>query len=120
MYLKVSELADRYRFSVDAIYAWVRAGLIPDSCILRIANSIRIDSDRFETLLHAGKLHRPRSRRAETQALHRRETASAAGFSEDQHTTKQESGRYQHRFMTDAGTVSSDHPYNPKFIEPLR
>ena len=57
MHLKVSELASRYRFSVDAIYAWVRAGLIPSNCILRIGNSIRIESEPFEVLLRAGKLY---------------------------------------------------------------
>lgn len=120
MHLKVSELAPRYRFSVDAVYAWVRAGLIPASCVLRIGNSIRIDLEQFESLLRAGKLYRPRGRRAEDQARHQQDTASAAGFSQDQHTTTRESGHYQHRFMTDAGTVSSDHPYTPNSSEPLR
>ena len=120
MHPKVSELAPRYRFSVDAIYAWVRAGLIPASCVLRIGNSIRIDLEQFGSLLRAGKLYRPRGQKAEEQARHQHDTASAAGFSEDQHTTTQEGGHHQHRFTTEAGTVSSDHPYNPKFIEPLR
>ena len=118
MHLKVSELAPRYRFSVDAIYAWLRAGLIPDSCVLRIGNSIRIDSDQFDTLLRAGKLYRPRGRRAEEQARHRHDSASAVGFSEDQHTTNQKGHCYEHRFTTDGTTVSPDHPYNQKFIEP--
>jgi hypothetical protein len=117
MHLKVSELALRYRFSVDAIYAWVRTGLVPTSCLLRVGNSIRIDSDQFEQLLRAGKLYRPRCRKAEEQARHSREAASTLGLSEDQHTTKQARGQYQHRFTTDGGTVSVDHPYNPIFTE---
>ena len=117
MYLKVSELALRYRFSVDAIYAWLRVGLIPDSCVLRVGNSIRIDSDQFDGLLRAGKLYRPRCHKAAEQARHSREAAAALGLSEDQHTTKQERGRYEHRFTTDSGSVSADHPYRSTLIE---
>jgi hypothetical protein len=117
MHLKVSELAPRYRFSVDAIYAWVRAGLIPDSCVLRVGNSIRIDSDQFDQLLRAGKLYRPRRRKAEQQARRSLDIASAVGLSEDQHTTTRERGQYKHRFTTDRGNVSADHPYSPTFVE---
>ena len=53
MHVTVSELALRYRFSRDAIYAWVRSGLIPEACIIRIGNSIRIHSEEFEILLRA-------------------------------------------------------------------
>ena len=112
MHLKVSELASRYRFSVDAIYAWVRAGLIPEGCVVRIGHSIRIDSERFDLLLRAGKLYRPRGRRAEQQARHFREAACGAGFSEDQHTTRVENGQHQHRFLGENGRVC-DHPYSP-------
>jgi hypothetical protein len=113
MHLKVSELASWYRFSVDAIYAWIRAGLIPDCCLLRIGNSIRIESDRFDTLLREGKLYRPRRRKAEERARHFQEAASAVGFSEDQHTTRFENGEYQHRFVSEEGRVSSEHPCGP-------
>jgi hypothetical protein len=68
MHEKVSELASRYRFSVDAIYDWVRAGLIPVNCVLRVGNSIRIDSDQFDRLLRAGKLYRPRRQKTKAQA----------------------------------------------------
>jgi len=118
MHLKASELASRYRFSVDAIYAWVRSGLIPPACILRMGNSIRIDSDQFDQLLRAGKLYRPRCRKAEDRARHSCEAAAGLGLSEDQHTTKRECGRYEHRFTSDSGSVSDDHPYAPTFREP--
>jgi hypothetical protein len=117
MQVKVSEIASRYRFSVDAVYAWVRTGLIPACCILRVGNSIRIDSDQFDRLLQAGKLYRPRGLKAEEQARRSREAASALGLSEDQHTTRQDRGEYQHRFMTDSGSVSADHPYKPTSVE---
>ncbi len=117
MHVKVSEIASRYRFSVDAVYAWVRTGLIPNCCILRVGNSIRIDSDQFDQLLQAGKLYRPRGRKAEEQARRSREAASALGLSEDQHTIKQERGQYQHRFTSEGGGVSADHPYRPTSID---
>jgi Helix-turn-helix domain len=118
MHLKVSELASQYRFSVDAIYAWVRSDLIPSSCILRVGNSIRIDSDQFDRLLRAGRLYRPRRRKAEEQARHSREAASGLGLSEDQHTTRLEKGQYEHRFTDEAGSVSVDHPYGPTPVDP--
>jgi len=119
MQLKVSELASRYRFSVDAIYGWVRSGLIPTYCILRVGNSIRIDANQFDSLLRAGKLYRPRCRKAEEQARRSREVAAALGLSEDQHTTKLTRGQYQHRFTADGGYVSADHPYSPTFKKTL-
>jgi hypothetical protein len=113
MHLKVSELASQYRFSVDAIYAWVRAGLIPAACILRIGNSIRIEAEPFEALLRSGKLYRPRRRKAEHQARHFQDVASASGFSEDQHTTRLRGIEHEHRFMNGDGSVSGDHPFGP-------
>ena len=111
MHSKVSELASRYRFSVDAIYAWMRSGLIPDACILRAGNSIRIDSEHFDRLLRDGKLYRPR-RKAEEQARHSREIASGLGLSEDQQTTQRERGDFLHRFTNHEGRVIEDHPYS--------
>ena len=120
MHVKVSELASQYRFSVDAIYAWVRTDLIPASCIVRVGNSIRIDSEEFDRLLRAGRLYRPRRRKAVEQALHSREIASALGFSEDQHTTRLDKAQYQHRFTSDSGTVYADHPYSPVHADSRR
>jgi hypothetical protein len=117
MHLKVSELASRYRFSVDAIYAWVRSDLIPAGCILRVGNNIRIDSDQFDSLLRAGKLYRPRSRKAEERARSSREAAAGLGLSEDQHTTMLNKGQYEHRFMSDSGAVSAGHPYRSTLTE---
>lgn len=112
MHKKVSELASRYRFSPDAVYAWVRTKVIPESCIIRIGNSIRIDSDEFDRLLRAGKLYRPRRRKVEEQARHSRDAASSLGLSEDQHTTRREKGEREHRFVSDEGNVAKDHPYS--------
>lgn len=78
MYTTVVELADRYRFSRDAIYAWVRTNLIPTHCVVRIGNSIRIDSGEFDRLMRDGKLYRPRGRQAEERAQRSREAASGS------------------------------------------
>lgn len=118
MLVTVSELASRYRFSRDAIYSWARSGLIPADCVIRIGNSIRINSEEFEHLLRAGKLYRPRRNRTEMQACHASELASAAGFSEDQFTTRRIQGSCQHRFTDDGGTVLEDHPYSPRCGDP--
>jgi hypothetical protein len=114
MHKKVSELAHRYRFSPDAVYAWVRTKIIPESCIVRIGNSIRIDSDEFDSLLRAGKLYRPRRRKVDEQARHSRDAASALGLSEDQHTTLRVRGEHHHRFISDDGRVALDHPFRRK------
>ena len=112
MHKKVSELASRYRFSPDAVYAWVRTRVIPESCIIRIGNSIRIDSEEFDRLLLEGKLYRPRRRKIEEQARHSRDAASSLGLSEDQHTTTRVGGERHHRFISEDGRVAEDHPYS--------
>lgn len=81
MYTTVVELAGRYRFSRDAIYAWVRTNLIPAHCVVRIGNSIRIDSGEFDRLMRDGKLYRPRGTQAEERARRSREAASGLGLS---------------------------------------
>jgi hypothetical protein len=112
MYAKVSDLAAKYRFSVDAIYAWVRSGLIPKSCVLRVGASIRIDVEQFEQLLLAGKLYRARRTWAEVRARHSRDAAAALGLSDDQHTTCYDRGECQHRFLDDQAAVVAYHPYS--------
>ena len=112
MHLKVSELASRYRFSVDAIYAWVRIGLIPSACIVRIGAGMRINSEEFDRLLLAGKLYQPRRGTAEERARYSRDAAAGLGLSEDQHTTSRDRGQYQHRFTSESGAVAEDHPYS--------
>src|SRR5215472_18911685 len=103
MQKKVSELASRYGFSPDAVYAWVRRKVIPESCVIRIGNSIRINSDEFDRLMRAGKLYHPRRQKIEEQARHSRDAASSLGLSEDQHTTRREKAECQHRFIGDEG-----------------
>src|ERR1017187_4149329 len=59
-YAKVSEIADRYRVSADAVYLWIRQGKIPADCVARIAGTVRVDEEQFEEPLRGGALARPR------------------------------------------------------------
>jgi excisionase family DNA binding protein len=103
MHSKISELADRYRVSRDSIYSWIRQGLIPESCLVRLGNSVRVKNDEFESLMKAGKLWRPRHR-----AVARR-----IGIPEDQSTVRATEDGYEHRWMGESGSVLEAHPYRP-------
>ena len=39
-FAKVSEVADRFRVSADAVYPWIRQGKIPSDCVVRIAGFV--------------------------------------------------------------------------------
>jgi excisionase family DNA binding protein len=103
MHSKISELADRYRVSRDSIYSWIRQGLIPENCLVRLGNSIRVRNDEFEALMRAGKLWRPR----------RRSVDQRIEVSEDQSTVRPRPDGYEHRWSAESGTVLETHPYRP-------
>ena len=44
-FAKVSEIADRFRVSADAVYLWIRQGKIPADGVVRIAGTVRVDED---------------------------------------------------------------------------
>src|SRR5712691_10305183 len=62
-YAKVSEIADRFRVSADAVYLWIRQGKIPSDCVIRIAGTVRIDEEQFERRLRSGALCQARGRK---------------------------------------------------------
>ena len=62
-YAKVSQIADRFRVSVDAVYLWIRQGKIPSDCVARIAGTVRVDEEQFEQRLRSGALFQPRGRK---------------------------------------------------------
>jgi hypothetical protein len=62
-FAKVSEIADRFRVSADAVYLWIRQGKIPSDCVIRIAGTVRIDEEQFEQRLRSGALCQPRGRK---------------------------------------------------------
>src|ERR1039457_597347 len=59
-YAKVSEIADRFRVSADAVYLWIKQGKIPPDCVVRIAGTVRVDEEQFEQRLRSGDLCQPR------------------------------------------------------------
>ncbi|MFN7994867.1 MAG: helix-turn-helix domain-containing protein [Bryobacteraceae bacterium] len=112
-YAKVSEIAARFRVSVDAVYLWIREGKIPDDCIARIAGTIRVDEQRFGECLRAGELCQPRGRKALNtvpRAGHEFVLPSAA----DNFTTLGEGPTTEHRWTTETGRVREDHPFSPE------
>ena len=62
-FAKVSEIADRFRVSADAVYLWIRQGKIPSDCVVRIAGTVRVDEEQFEQRLRSGALCQPRGRK---------------------------------------------------------
>ena len=103
MYSKISELAELYRISRDSIYAWIRQGLIPERCLIRIGNTIRIDRNEFESLMRAGRLWRARRPAGDQRLL----------VSEDQRTTRSSHGASEHRWIGEDGSVLDEHPFAP-------
>ena len=67
-FAKVSEIADRFRVSADAVYLWIRQGKIPSDCVVRIAGTVRVDEEQFEQRLRSGALCQPRGRKPPTLA----------------------------------------------------
>ena len=62
MMIKVSQAAHDLGMSRFAIYEWIKTGIIPEYCIIRIGQSIRINSDRLDRLVREGKIYRQRMR----------------------------------------------------------
>ena len=50
-FAKVSEIADRFRVSADAVYLWIRQDKIPSDCVVRIAGTVPVDEEQFEQRL---------------------------------------------------------------------
>ena len=111
-FAKVSEIADRFRVSVDAVYLWIRQGKIPAECVVRIAGTVRVDEEEFERRLRAGALYTPRGRKpAQTPP------ALAA---EDNFTTTRSGLHTDHRWTDESGSVESSHPFSPEMVSSTR
>jgi len=68
-FVKAGEIAERYRVSRDAVYLWIRQGRIPAECVIRIAGTIRVDSEEFEKHLRSDGLYRRHLKRNPTSLL---------------------------------------------------
>jgi hypothetical protein len=113
-FAKVSEIADRFRVSADAVYLWIRQGKIPADCVVRIAGTVRVDEEHFEQRLRSGALYQPRGRksiRGETT-----ETTQPSPMAEDDVTTFGRASRVEHRWTAESGRVEACHPFSPAMI----
>ena len=115
-FAKVSEIADRYRVSTDAVYLWIRQGKIPSDCVVRIAGTVRVDEEQFELRLRSGALYdrpgRKRPRCGDPDA----NVAQSSPGAEDSFTTSGEGPRTKHRWTSDTGSVQPEHPFSPEMI----
>ena len=113
-YAKVSEIADRFRVSADAVYLWIRQGKIPADCVVRIAGTVSVDEEQFERRLRSGALCQPRGRKrpAPPESGQPLPTTMAA----DSFTTVGAGPGSEHRWISESGSVQPDHPYNPELV----
>ena len=115
-FAKVSEIADRFRVSPDAVYLWIRQGKIPAECVVRIAGTVRVDEEQFEQRLRTGALYHARGRRPRCEEELASGKTSASALEEDNFTTLREGLSTEHRWTTETGSVQSDHPFSPEMI----
>jgi hypothetical protein len=115
-YAKVSEIADRFRVSVDAVYLWIRQGKIPSDCVARIAGTVRVDEEQFELCLRSGALCQPRGRRRAITDGPASGLPVTSTMAEDSFTTVGYGPSSEHRWTSETGRVKSDHPFNPEVI----
>src|SRR6266576_7330375 len=94
-YAKVSEIADRFRVSADAVYLWIRQGKIPSDCVVRIAGTVRVDEEQFERRLRSGALCQPRGRKHLGETADNNPRSSVAA--EDNFTTVGDGPECEHR-----------------------
>jgi len=115
-YAKVSEIADRFRVSTDAVYLWIRQGKIPADCVARIAGTVRVDEEQFEQRLRSGALCQPRGRKPPASSDREGDKPLVSIIGEDSFTTVGHGSGSEHRWTNEAGRVESDHPFNPEVI----
>jgi hypothetical protein len=115
-YAKVSEIADRFRVSADAVYLWIRQGKIPEDCVVRIAGTVRVDEDQFEKRLRSGALCQPRERKQPAPVRPETGNPQVSTIAEDCFTTVGTGPGSQHRWIGETGNVQPAHPYSPEMI----
>jgi hypothetical protein len=115
-YAKVSEIAERFRVSADAVYLWIRQGKIPTDCVVRIAGTVRVDEEQFELRLRSGALCHPRGRKADASCETKRGGQPASPMAEDNFTTVRTGPATEHRWTSETGNVQPDHPFGPEMI----
>jgi transposase len=117
-FAKVSEIAERFRVSADAVYLWIREGKIPAKCVVRIAGTVRVDEEQFERCLRSGALYQPRGRKPTSPKSGESTHHSPVG--EDDVTTVWRGPRIEHRWTTETGNVQPEHPFSPEMVAKTR
>src|SRR5215469_17190455 len=106
-FVKVREIADRFRVSADAVYLWIRQGKIPAACVVRIAATVRVDEEQFERLLRAGALYQARGRKPRSESG----SGNGAVVAADNFTTVRSGPRIEHGWTNETGNVLAEHPF---------
>jgi hypothetical protein len=117
-YAKVSEIANRFRVSADAVYLRVRQGKIPADCVVRIVGTVRIDEEQFEIRLRSGVLCQPRGRKP--QQPPRSGMKPAPMMADDNFTTIRVGPATEHRWTNETGRVQPDHPFSSDMLSAER
>jgi len=115
-YAKVSEIADRFRVSADAVYLWIRQGKIPADCVARIAGTVRVDEEQFERRLRSGALCQPRGRKRPAPAEPETGKPLVSTGAADSFTTVGTGPGSEHRWISESGSVKPEHPYDPELV----
>src|ERR1700722_13363845 len=119
-YAKVSEIADRFRVSADAVYLWIRQGKIPSDCVARIAGTVRVDEEQFEQRLRSGALCQPRGRKRSAPPEPETGKQLVTTVAEDSFTTVGHGPSSEHKWTSETGSVETDHPYCPEMVTTAR
>jgi len=115
-YAKVSEIAGRFRVSVDAVYLWIRQGKIPADCVARIAGTVRVDEEQFELRLRSGALCQPRGRKQPARPESETSKPLVTTIAADSVTTVGTGPGCYHRWISETGSVQPEHPYSPEMV----
>ena len=119
-FAKVSEIADRFRVSADAVYLWIRQGKIPSDCVVRIAGTVRVDEEQFEQRLRSGALYRARRRKGLTRDEPGRGTPLVSTIADDSFTTVGDGPGREHRWTSESGSVQAEHRFSPEMLATAR
>src|SRR5208283_1895088 len=119
-YAKVSEIADRFRVSADAVYLWIRQGKIPSDCVVRIAGTVRVDEEQFAQRLRSGTLCQPRGRKRPPANVSETGNLRASTMADDNFTTLGQGPTTEHRWANEAGSVKPEHPFSPEMVATMR
>jgi hypothetical protein len=114
-FAKVSEIADRFRVSADAVYLWIRQGKIPSECVVRIAGTVRVDEEQFEQRLRSGALCHPRGRKPPVPTEPESKPQVSA-IAEDSFTTVADGPGREHKWTGESGRVKPHRPFSPGML----